>query len=157
VHRFRSQLDRQDIHYFTTYFFLGDPDISRGDAYAQQQQQQARGGQQGYSAYGTGASAPQDIGQQPSGTLGQGGTGTSGQYGGATTGRGDSGLGGGAQDDDGSYPTGSGGGGDKPSMTGKVQGTCCVVLWSYVAQADVRGGGVFCLSQAPVRGWQEKL
>ena len=164
VHRTRPQIDRQALTvFFSIFFSLGDSNISRGDPYPQQQQQ-ARGAQQGYGTYGTGAAAAQDIGQQASDTWGQGGTGmgttgtqydTSGQYGGSTTGRGEGGA---AQDDDDdSYPTGSGGGGGKPSMTSKVQGTCWWCCGVMLPQADVKGGGVLFLSQAPVRGWRENL
>jgi hypothetical protein len=136
-----SSTDRQRL---PLSIFLGDPDIYRGEAYAQQ----ARVGQPGYSTFGTGdtrlESDPQSSDNWDQGGTGVGTTGiqsdrydTSGQYGGAerfatdqTTGRGDASRGGATQDDD--YPTSGSGGAGKPSMTSKVKGMSLLILWSCV-------------------------
>jgi hypothetical protein len=118
------------------YPFLGDPDIPRGEAYAQQ----ARVGQPVHSAYGTGTTRLESGQQGPQGVTDVGTMGTqsdrydtSGQYGGqyggpatdSTTGRGDpTGRGGATQDDDDdNYAPTSGSAAGKPSLGSKVKGT----------------------------------
>ncbi|KAI0249038.1 hypothetical protein BJV78DRAFT_1156078 [Lactifluus subvellereus] len=116
----------------------GDTNAPRGEDYARQ----ARVGQTGYSAFGTGGQVGAGTGPTGIGTQSDRFD-TSGQYGGPerlatdqSTGRAEAGRG--AQDDD-VYPSSGPGGAGKPSMTR--------VMAVLLAQADVKGVGALGTSE----------